>query len=78
MSPRLITLEFMTAADNSLDDFPAETVTILLSCERLVTKRGGWRYGVSTMRYPIRVSTRGATLHRQDIIYLFNQLFFGV
>ncbi len=46
----------MIAADNTLKSFPAETVTIPVFCERLVTKRGGWRYGVSTMRYPIRVS----------------------
>jgi hypothetical protein len=50
----------MIAADNTPKNFPAETVTILVFCERLVTKRGGWRYGVSTMRYPIRVSTCGA------------------
>jgi len=43
---------------------------------RLVTKRGGWRYGVSTMRYPIRVSTRGVILLRENVIYLLNKLFF--
>jgi hypothetical protein len=47
----------MIAADNTRKRFPAETITILVSCERLVTKHGGRRYGVSTKRYPIRIST---------------------
>ena len=76
MSQQLATLESMIAADNTPKRFPAETVTILVFCERLVTKRGRWRYGVSTMRYPIRVSARGVILPRQDIIYLLNNLFF--
>jgi hypothetical protein len=56
MSQRPATLESITTADNTPKRFPAKTITILVSCERLVTKRGGLRYGVSTMRYPIRVS----------------------
>ena len=54
---RPATLESMIAADNTPKSFPAETLTIPVFCEHLVTKRGGWRYGVSTKRYPIQVST---------------------
>jgi hypothetical protein len=47
----------MTTADNTLKRFPAETITIPVFCECLVTKHGGRRYGVSTKRYPMRCST---------------------